>query len=91
MDSRPSSWAVQCATIAPDYPIALLHGATCNWQMRATKNKETGKWRIVKWVSTHSCPGANDGNQSRNVTSRDIAALVLSKVRADIAYKVKSV
>jgi len=88
LESRPHTWVVECITRDPSFPQERLHGAYCNWSMRASKKVLSNKWKIVKWVDEHRCGGANAENVDRNVTSREIAALIFPKVRDDPSYKV---
>jgi hypothetical protein len=89
VESKSTTWAVECVTRAPNYPQEMLHGVICPWSIRASKQRWSGKWKMVRWVGRHTCAGA--GSSSRNITQKQIAALVIPHVKTDLGYKVKSV
>jgi len=91
VESKKKTWHVRCITLKKGYPRERLHGASCNWEARASLHSVTGRWRIVNWIDGHSCPGATDGNQGRNVTSKIIATLIQDKVRENVGYGVRAV
>ena len=46
---------------------------------------------MVKWVEEHNCGGANIGREDRNVTSKDIATIIMPHIMKDPGYKVKHI
>jgi hypothetical protein len=90
IDSKKTTWAVECVTRGRGYPEAVSFSLRCPWTIRASKDRWSGKWRMVKWVDRHTCVGVV-GSTSQNITQRQIAALVMPYLRADLNYKVINV
>jgi hypothetical protein len=89
VDSKKTTWAVECVTRAAGYPVQYTHGFACPWSIRVSKDRWSGKWRMIKWVASHNCTVA--GATSHNITQKHIAALVIPHLRRDLGYKVKNV
>jgi hypothetical protein len=89
VDSKKNTFSVECVTRAPNYPVEYTHGFICPWSTRVSKDRWTGKWKVLRWVDGHSCTVS--GSTSHNITQKHIAALVTPHLRVDLGFKVKNV
>ena len=82
---------MECVIHGSKYPKEKMHEIFCSWTIRASEQRDLGLWRMVKWVEDHTCAGANIGREDRNVTSKNIATLIMAHIMKEPGYKVKHI